>query len=246
MNLRILYQDEFLVAVEKPAGFHVHPPEDPSHRISRNQNCLFLLGKQLGRYLYPVHRLDRATSGVLLFAFSSEIARDLNLALASGECRKTYFAVVRGWTEEQGVIEHALEAEQEGLEKKDALTAYERVAKVELPESVGRYATARYSLVKVTPKTGRMHQIRRHFDHVRHPLIGDTVYGDGKHNKFFRERFDCPALFLKAYSIDFTHPGTGAPLRITARWNDLWHRAFDLFGVCPHEACSPLRKRGEA
>jgi tRNA pseudouridine65 synthase len=227
MNLRILYQDENLVAIDKPAGFHVHPPEDARHRISRGSNCLHLLRKQLEQFLYPVHRLDRATSGVLLFAFQSEVARELNVALAAGQCRKTYFAVVRGWTKEDDTIEHP-------LEDRVTITSYERVATLELPESVGRYPTARYSLVKVSPRTGRTHQIRRHFAHLSHPLIGDTVYGDGRHNQFFREKLDFRGLFLKAYSLEFTHPVTSRPMKINARWNDLWHRAFDVIGTCPY------------
>lgn len=238
MNLRILYQDEHLVAVDKPAGFHVHPPEDETLRISPNFNSLHLLKKQLGKYLYPVHRLDRATSGVLIFALQSETARLIAKLFQNRQIKKTYYCVVRGWTSaESGTIDRPL-AQKKGGEvsspKVPALTNYTRVAHVELPIAVGRYSTARYSLVRVEPVTGRMHQIRRHFASISHPLIGDTVYGVGEHNRVFRQNLGISGLLLKAYSLELQHPVTGEMLQVTARWNGIWHKVFDLFGQCPY------------
>jgi tRNA pseudouridine65 synthase len=233
MQLRILYQDERIVAVDKPSGFHVHPPEDERHRIARGSNCLFLLRRQIGSYLYPVHRLDGATSGVLLFALDGEAAAALQQQFQNREITKIYFAMVRGWTDAEGRIESPLSGAE-------SVTHFTRIATTELPVAVGRYPSTRYSLVHVRPETGRMHQIRRHFEHLRHPLIGDSTYGDGPHNRFFKERIPGSSLFLKAHSIAFTHPSTRKMIRLKAPWNHVWHQAFEMFGVCPFTppACS--------
>jgi tRNA pseudouridine65 synthase len=232
-QFRILYQDDCLVAIEKPSGFHVHPPEDQRHRISNAVNCLAILRNQIGRYLYPVHRLDGATSGVLIFALNSESAALIQAQFQNQTIKKTYFAVVRGWVESDGVIDHPLSSDGESENRLESKTSYSRVGQVELPVVIARYPTARYSLVRVHPHTGRMHQIRRHFLHLRHPLIGDTIYGDGKHNRFFRDKIGGSGLFLKAYSLSMTHPVSQMPLTIVSRWNHQWHQMFDLFGICP-------------
>ncbi len=232
MPLRILHQDEHLVIVDKPAGFQVHPHEE-GHALSRETNCLYLLKKQLGQYLYPVHRLDRATSGVLCFALTPESAGLLQKLLQSGEIRKTYYAVTRGWTDEDGLIDHPLKPLYSDKPPQEARSIYQRIAQIELPHATGRYATTRLSLVRTSPLTGRTHQLRRHFAHLSHPLIGDSVYGDGKYNRFFKEHLKLPGLFLKAYSLEFRHPFTDEPLRIISRWSHGWHQLFDVFGVCP-------------
>lgn len=241
MTFRILYQDEDFVAIEKPAGFHVHPPEDKSHRISRNTNCLALLRDQLGQFIYPIHRLDRATSGVLIFGLSSGAAGLLAAKFREHQVVKTYYCVIRGWVSD-GVISSVLRAEEstaalagEAAEDLASETSYRCVGRVELPFSADRYPTSRYGLVKVMPKTGRRHQIRRHFKHESHPLIGDTVYGSGVHNHYFKERLGITGLLLKSYSLSFDHPRSGDPVVITSRWSGNWHRVFDLFGVCPYE-----------
>jgi len=240
VKLRILYQDEDLVAVDKPAGFQVHPPENSMHSISAATNCLAILSRQLGQYLYPVHRLDRATSGVLIFALRSEIAAKFQEQIQQGVLKKTYYAVVRGWTANEGVIDHALKAEDEPTPK-PAITHYQTLRNIELDWAVGRYQTSRYSLVEVVPETGRFHQIRRHFAHLSHPLIGDSVHGDGRHNRVFREKVGTDSLLLKAYSLSFTHPVTGESLSVVSRWGGLWHRVFDLFGFCPYQSLNSKR-----
>jgi tRNA pseudouridine65 synthase len=233
VQLRILYQDESIIAVDKPAGFHVHPPEDTRHKIPKMQNTLFVLGRQIDAKLYPVHRLDRATSGVLVFALSSESASGLARQFGAGTVEKTYYAVTRGWTEDRGEITHPLKAEHDETLLRESLTEYETIGRIELPVPVAPHPTSRYSLVRVHPRTGRMHQIRRHFRHLSHPLIGDSIYGDNDHNKLFRERLGGRALLLKAQEIRFTHPMTGEAMRITGKWNQPWHQLFDLFGLCP-------------
>jgi tRNA pseudouridine65 synthase len=236
MSLRILYQDESLVVVDKPAGFHVHPPEDTKHKIANAVNCLYLLSHQMNQYLYPVHRLDRATSGVLIFALKADIASNLAKLFNDREIEKTYYAVIRGWVK-PGVskIDYPLKEITRGGEsvQKPSITHYEAIGWVELPINVGKFSTSRYSLVKVSPETGRMHQIRKHFAHLSHPLIGDTLYGDGPHNRIFREKFGVQQLYLKAFSLKLCHPATGVPQEFRSRWNHGWHQIFDLFGVCP-------------
>ena len=240
MQLRILYHDEFLICVDKPAGFHVHPPEDQRHKISKFQNCLYVLGRQIDARLFPVHRLDRATSGVLVFALSSEVAAAMGRQFAGGTIEKTYYAVVRGWLEDQGVITEPLRAEHDDEVQKESRTEYETVGRLELPVAMGPHETSRYSLVRIHPKTGRMHQIRRHFRFISHPLIGDTIYGEGAHNRLFREKLGGRNLLLKAHELRLRHPVHDQDLHLTAKWNQPWHQVFDLFGVCPLAQKSPV------
>lgn len=210
-RLELLHRDEALVAVNKPSGILVHRT-----RISRDREfVLQRLRNQLGRHVYPVHRLDRATSGVLLFALDPETASATATQFQAQRVGKCYLAVVRGCIKQRGTIEHALKLEDRQTRAK-ALTHYQRLAAVELDEPVGRYPTARYSLVAARPVTGRMHQIRRHLRHVSHPVIGDTTHGDGRHNRFFRERFGVHRLLLHAWSLELEHPQSGEPLRIEA------------------------------
>ena len=174
-DLPILYRDEHYLAVEKPAGLLVHRSAIDRHEI---HYALQRVRDQIGRRVYPVHRMDKPTSGVLLFGLDS----DADAAKPAQE----------------------------------AITAYRRLALAELPYAVGRYASARYSLLEVMPRTGRKHQIRRHMKHVFHPVIGDTSHGDGRHNQFFRERLQCRRLLLAATRLDFIHPYSGKPVSITA------------------------------
>ncbi len=233
MTFRILYQDPTLIAIEKPAGFHVHPPEDKAYKISRAFNCLHLLRNQVNTYLYPVHRLDRATSGVLLFALNSPTAKTLCTFFEEKKVQKTYICVTRGWSEDAGVITHPLKSETNRDQLLESSTSFVRVGKIELPYATGRYPTSRYSLLRVSPHTGRKHQIRRHFNHLSHPLIGDSIYGDSDHNRLFKNQLQIEGLLLKAHSIEFPHPETGERIRIRSRWNGRWHKVFDLFNLCP-------------
>lgn len=218
--LPVLFQDDHLVAVHKPAGLLVHRTG-----IDRRETeyALQRVRDQLGRRVYPLHRLDKATSGVLLFALDRETARRMTEAFTAGRISKSYLAVVRGFTDEAGRIDHPVPARKDRREgplgdsrPKEAVTDYLRLATVELPHPVGRYATARYSLVRANPLTGRTHQIRRHMKHIFHPLIGDTTYGDGRQNEFFRTRFNCRRLLLHCRETAFSHPGTGREVRIRA------------------------------
>lgn len=196
--LPVLHHCERFVAVDKPAGMVVHRSE----WCPDGEPVLQRLRDQLRRHVFPVHRLDRATSGVLLFALDPDAARHLGAQFTAHTVDKRYLAIVRGWPDEAGLIDSPL-AEDPSVPAQPATTEYRRTASVELPVAVGRYATARYALVDVRPRTGRMHQIRRHFAHLRHPIVGDVRYGDGRHNRMWREVLARPGMMLRAVSIAF-------------------------------------------
>lgn len=207
----ILFWDEHYLAVNKPSGLFVHKSE-----LDRRADfALHYVRSFAGCHVWPVHRLDRPTSGVLVFALSKEALRELSSLFRERRVMKTYLTVVRGYTEPSGLIDHPLAADKNNTPKQ-AVTEYTRLKTVELPYPVGRYPTARYSLVEVRPLTGRKHQIRRHFDHLFHPVIGDCVYGDGRHNRFVRDHFQMDRLLLAATELSFTHPFTGIDLKVSA------------------------------
>src|SRR5690606_16128057 len=171
----------------------------------------------VGTRVYPVHRLDRATHGVLVFALDEAAARRLGLAFMRGEVQKQYLAIVRGHTPPSGIIDAPLRDEDDRLAPaRDAVTHYHTLSTIELPIAVGRYATARYSSVALEPKTGRTHQLRRHLAHLRHPVVGDVRHGDGRHNRLFRERFGLHRLLLFARRLRFVHPFDGRALELAA------------------------------
>ena len=209
-TLEILYRDERLAAVNKPSGLIVHK----SARASDHDNCLTRLRAQLGRHVHPLHRLDRGASGVLVFALDPDAARVLHTAFAERRVHKAYLAVVRGFPQERGTIERALR--DEAGRECEARTHFRRLAQVELPHAVGRYASARYALVLAEPESGREHQIRRHLRSLDHPLLGDSNYGDGAHNRFFRARFGSSRLVLHAAAWRLSHPEGGRELEIRA------------------------------
>jgi tRNA pseudouridine65 synthase len=235
-TLPILYQDDQLVAVHKPAGLLVHRSWIDRHET---RFALQLVRDQIGQLVYPLHRLDKPTSGVLLFALDPETARSLGAAFAAGAVEKTYLAVVRGIPPENGVIEHPLREEYDrhddpraraGKDPQPARTSYRRLATVELPFAVGRYPSSRYALIEARPHTGRKHQLRRHFKHLFHPLIGDSKYGEGRHNQFFRQQFDCHRLLLAAVEMTLRHPRDGRKLTLTAPLEASFSCLLDAFG----------------
>jgi tRNA pseudouridine65 synthase len=221
-SLPILFQDEHLIVVNKPAGLLVHRTAIDRHETA---HAMQILRDQLGQWVYPIHRLDKPTSGALVFALDRESARRMTDVFFARSICKSYLAVVRGFTKETERIDYALRepsarmtGKQPDLEKpaQQAVTEYERLATVELPHPVGRYTTARYSLITAAPFTGRTHQIRRHLKHIFHPVIGDSTYGDGKHNVFYAEHLRCRRLLLHAREVAFTHPFSGQQIHIQA------------------------------
>lgn len=226
--MRILDQGDGWVAVFKPAGYHVHRPEDARIKVPREHIMLFLVRDHFKKRAYPIHRLDAPTSGVLLMALDREVAGTLSEGFRDRTVAKTYHAVVRGWTPESDVVDLPLEMDSSGT-MGDSVTSYRRVSRIEIPEPVGKkYATARYSLLEVSPSTGRYHQIRRHMNRISHPIVGDIEHGDSHHNRFFREKMGLPGLCLKAHALEFRDP-KGESRRVEAPDSDTWTRLRALF-----------------
>lgn len=224
--LTILYRDDNYIAVDKPSGLQVHR----SWISEENEHFLLQqLRDQIGQRVYIIHRLDRPTSGVILFALSSEAARAMCGVFERRRLEKTYLAIARGYCDEQGHIDYPLREEPD-KPLQDAVTDYRTLATVELPIPVGRYNTARYSLVEIKPLTGRSRQIRKHFHHIFHPLIGDTSHGEGRHNRLFRERFAVQRLLLHAWKLSFRHPLNGKNMEITAPLPEEFERLMGEFG----------------
>ncbi len=235
MILDIVFQDEYFVAVNKPAGMLVHRSWLDKHET---QFVMQTLRDQIGQHVFPLHRLDRPTSGVLIFALSSGVASQVMPMFANHEMVKTYHAIVRGWIEEAGRLDYALKVELDKIadkhasqekEAQEAITDYRPLAKAEIPYSTGKFPTTRYCLMELKPLTGRKHQLRRHMAHLRHPIVGDTTHGDGKHNKLFREVYDSHRLLLHASSLEFVHPFTNQTVLIKAKVDDTWQKICDEF-----------------
>ena len=225
-QLPILLQDEHLVAIHKPPGLLMH-------RSPISRDTVFVLQTlrdQIGQRVYPVHRLDRATSGVLLFGLSPEAAQKVVQQFEARTVEKEYRALARGWVEDAGVIDHPVADEEGNNIPQEAVTDYRCLQQGELPFEVDRYPTSRYSLVSVSPRTGRRQQIRHHFKHISHHLIGDTTHGNGKHNRFFREQFGIHRLMLTSQVLAFDHPYTGQRIRLQAMQELEWQRLSDIFG----------------
>ncbi|NUN14921.1 MAG: pseudouridylate synthase [Myxococcales bacterium] len=215
LPLLILYQDDRYVAVDKPAGALVHRTTLAPADVPTGEIVLQRLRDQLRHHVYPIHRLDRATSGVLLFARDPEAARLACTQFETHTVYKRYLTVVRGYIADEGMIDYPLQAAP-AEPFQSAITTFRRLGTVELAVPVGRYLSARYSLVEVVPKTGRIHQIRKHMHHIFHPIIGDTTHGEGRHNQLFRDHFNSKRLLLFATRLRFTHPFSGKSIVIDA------------------------------
>jgi tRNA pseudouridine65 synthase len=226
MALKILYQDAHYVAVDKPVGLLVHRSPIARDGVF----VLQMLRDQLGQRVYPVHRLDRATSGVLLFGLSGEAAMRLAAAFSARRVAKRYLAVARGWVDPAGMIDHPVADQDGNRAAQPAQTAYRRLAVTELPFAVDRYPSARYSLVEVEPLTGRRQQIRKHFKHISHHLIGDTTHGNGRHNRFFRNRYGIHRLLLMARRIEFDHPYCNRRVSVATTPDRDWQTVAGIFG----------------
>lgn len=217
-GLEVLYLDEYLVAVNKPTGLLVHRSPIDRHET---RFALQLVRDQIGKRVYPLHRLDKPTSGVLVFAFSSELAALAQQAMAAPDSRKDYLAVVRGYCPDTSV-DHPIAEERDSRIRrspstpKPALTHVQSLASIELDIAIETYPQSRYSLIRAQPVTGRRHQIRRHLKHIAHPIIGDAKHGRGRHNRYFAEHFDCARLLLHAQHLKLAHPVSGDILSITA------------------------------
>ena len=221
--LEILYQDEYLVAINKPHGLLVH--RSPIAKDA-TEFALQKLRDQLDQQVYPVHRLDRKTSGVLLFALDAETLKLLSQKFEAGEMLKTYLAILRGYTPDTGTIDYALTNDSGKIQ--EAITDYKTLDKAEIAVPFGKFQTSRYSLVHAFPKTGRMHQLRKHFAHILHPIIADRAHGCNKQNRFFKEKWNMTTMLLHAQQIAFKHPITRKELLIKANVSREFTRMMEL------------------
>ncbi len=236
--LTLLYQDDALLVVHKPAGLLVH--RSPIDRHETEFALQYARALNGGRHVYPVHRLDRPTSGVLVFARHPDIARLLGQKMMAGEVEKTYLAVVRGWPQASGEIDHPLRDEPEDRRLRhreqtvrEARTFYRTLATTELAVAVETYPTSRYALVELMPQTGRKHQLRRHMKHISHPIIGDANHGRGRHNRYFAQRFGQGRLLLAAVSMAFRHPVSGQRITLEAPPEASFLQTMDIFPEVP-------------
>ena len=231
--LEILYQDSDLVAINKPHGLLVHKT---AIAADTNQFAVQMLRDQLGKRVYPVHRLDRKTAGVLLFSLNEEMNSLMQKQFAEGLVKKKYHAIVRGFTEDSLEIDYPLKRDDGVMQ--EAFTALETLQKTEVALQIGKHTTSRYSLVELTPSTGRMHQLRKHMAHIFHPIIGDRPHGCNKQNKFFKDELDMTTMLLHAIELEFDHPVTRQKIHIDADYQPEFKRMlyvlafteFRLFG----------------
>jgi tRNA pseudouridine65 synthase len=221
--LEIIYQDEYLVAINKPHGLMVHRSPIATNT---EEFALQLLRNQLGKWVYPAHRLDRKTGGVLLFALTEEVNTLLQQLFYTQQVNKVYHAIVRGFTDDEGIINYPLKKDDGTLQ--EAVTRYKTLAKSEINLSSGKHTTSRYSLVEVYPDTGRMHQIRKHFAHIFHPIIGDRPYGCNKQNKFFKEQWNMQTMLLHASELSLKHPVSQQKLIIKAPFQEEFERMLTV------------------
>jgi tRNA pseudouridine65 synthase len=209
--LEIVYQDEHLIAINKPHGLLVHRS---SIANDAKEFALQMLRDQVGRHVSPVHRLDRKTGGLLLFAFEKEVEIAMQQQFMNGAVQKKYLCVLRGYAPDQLDIDYPLAKENGTIQ--EAFTAFLTLKRAELDVPFGKHPTSRYSLVEASPTTGRMHQLRRHFAHIFYPIIGDRKHGCNKQNKFFKETWEMTTMLLHASELAFLHPVSGKQVQLSA------------------------------
>lgn len=212
INLEIIYEDEHLVAVNKPHGLLVH-----RSRIANDADvfALQILRNQIGKRVHPIHRLDRKTSGVLLFGLHKEIVSLVQEAFIQQQVEKKYMAIVRGFFPEKIKVDYPLTNDRNKTQ--EAITFFQKIKQIELEIPFGKHQTSRYSLIEAFPKTGRQHQIRKHLNHLRHPIIGDRPHGCNKQNRLFKEKWNFTTMLLHAVDLELIHPISKKELHLSAR-----------------------------
>ncbi|MFU1858270.1 pseudouridine synthase [Sphingobacterium sp. NGMCC 1.201703] len=230
MSLEILYEDESIVAINKPHGLLVHRSS-----IARDTSefALQILRDQLGKTVYPAHRLDRKTGGVLLFSLNKETDQYLQKSFQEHQIDKKYLALLRGFAPEEGLIDYPLKKENGTIQ--EAQTSFRLLAKSELDIPFGKFPTSRYSLVEANPLTGRMHQLRRHFAHIFYPIIGDRPHGCNKQNKFWKENYQMDTMLLHASELTFRHPQSGETIHIKAAIQSEFQKVLGILNI--NERC---------
>ena len=209
--LEILFQDEHLVAINKPHGLLVHRTKIAD---DAEEFALQLLRDQLNQTVFPAHRLDRKTSGILLFSLSKEMDQLIQNEFYTQKVSKKYLAILRGFSPEELTIDYDLTKENGTVQ--NAITHFKTLQHVEIPYPQGKFESARFSLIEARPETGRFHQLRKHFAHIMHPIIGDRPHGCNKQNKWWKETFEMEKMMLHASGLEFTHPITKELISIKA------------------------------
>ncbi len=227
MDLEIIFEDEFIICVNKPNNVLVHHARH-SRNVADEECLLQLLDAQIGGKFYPIHRLDRKTSGIILLAKETKYVSKFQELFTHNQIDKTYFGIVRGHAPETKIIDSPVKG-RDGKVHKEAETHLTTIEKIVLDIPVKPYDSSRYSLVELKPKTGRMHQLRVHANKISHPLIGDPKYGDKNHNVMFEENFSCKNMFLHAGTLEFKHPISGKQLSLKATFSKDWITLFKVF-----------------
>lgn len=225
--LDILFQDKDLLAIHKPAGLLVHRS---NVAMDIHENAVDQLSAQVGAPVFPVHRLDRPTSGVLLFALNATMANTMAEKMQQNEIKKWYATLVRGLTKPSGHITKALSSEYSKTTK-SAISYYRTLEHCLAPISYRGYTTTPYSLVLASPQTGRTHQLRQHFAHIRHYIIGDKKHGDVKQNKHAMQHLNQHTMYLHACQLQFKHPITNEEVTIKAPLPATWNKVKELLDV---------------
>lgn len=225
--LEILYQDDYIVAINKPSGLLVHKS---FYARDATVYAIQELRNQIGgQHVYPVHRLDRKTSGVLLFALNKEALKIMNDRFAAREVEKKYLAILRGWTVDELTIDYDLINDDEI--KQNAITYFHRLQSVEIDLEFNNKPTSRYCLVEAIPETGRMHQLRKHFKHIFHPILGSRPHGCNKQNKLWLENYDVKGMMLHAHQLIFDHPVTNERLTLNAKINEEFSKVGTILNL---------------
>jgi len=222
-QLDILYEDNEVVAINKPHGLLVHKTNIAT---DAKEFAVQILRNQIGTHVFPLHRLDRKTSGILIFAKDKFLLDSFYALFRERTIDKSYQAIVRGYTEDEGVIDYELINEKGKLQ--EASTIFRTIKRYELNIKTGIHSTSRYSHVELKPLTGRMHQLRKHMAHIFHPIIGDRPHGCNKQNKYWKDNFDMTTMLLHASHLSFIHPVSKGFVEINAPFQDAFRASFEI------------------
>lgn len=225
MEIPIIYRDEHLIVVDKPVDLPVHKNDFMPHDADYLTK---LVGDLIGQWIYNVHRLDSKTSGLIVLAFSSEVAHLLALMFERKEIGKKYQAIVQG-NPGEGKFETKVVVKKKSKFKKPALTNFQTLKMVETGISYDEKINILLSLVEITPETGRWHQIRQHFAQHRFDILGDTHHGDFTLNKILTEKTGIKRLFLHASNLEFIHPVTKELLKFQSYLPEEFDRVLSCF-----------------
>mgnify|MGYP001231894836 CR=1 FL=1 len=227
IQIEIIHQDDYCLLVNKPNNVLVHHAFHSRNKINE-ESLLQLLDNQLKRKFYPVHRLDRKTSGIILLSTKKEYVAKFQVLFTTNQIKKLYYGVVRGFTPDQMIIDSPVKGRDATVYKK-AETHLKLLEQITIDIPVKPYKTSRYSLVQLSPKTGRMHQLRIHMNKISNPLINDAKYGDKNHDLMYERQFGWKNLFLHAGSLEFIHPFTEKKIFEKANFSQDWIQLFQKF-----------------